>query len=501
MWIGRARQSMCCSSSTCPIRKTAGFASVRPTVLPVLIWSRPLVARGCYDSRYSTALIVLFVMVALVLLVASANVANLLLARSTARAREVAIRLCAGGSRARLIRQFLTESSLLALCGGTLGVAMATWGAEFILALLNATETPVVLDVAPNLRVLAFTFGVSIAVGVAFGLVPALKSTRLDLAAALKAGSQQATRATGSSWRKSLLVTQFAMCATVVIVAAVLAETLVKLRGVERGFDGDDVLLLAIADTPDEARMGLAERLATEVSRLPGVFAAASAASTPVHTAGSQRVVRIPGVESAETRDAWSNVITPGYFDALRIPIIRGRGFDGRDSERGKKVAIVNETLARSYFTGIDPVGRTLLLGADAIEPVEIVGLAGDAPQESLRETPPRMIYTPFAQSDEPPSRFTLAIRTATPASATTAGARGIVREIDPQIVVGYVRTMEQQVNGSLVRERLLAALSSTFAAITVTLALIGLYGVMSYRSGAPCARDRHSCRAGRAAS
>jgi predicted permease len=432
--------------------------------------------------RYSTSLLVLFALVALVLLVSSTNIANLLLARSAARAREVAIRSCAGGTRGRLVRQFLTESLLLAICGGGLGVLIAMWGSQFVLNLLNATEVPVVLDVALNPRVLGFTLAVSIATGLMFGLLPALKATRLDLAPALKTDNLQATSAPAGLLRPALLVVQLAMCAAVVVVASVLAETLVNLRGLDGGFDGDSVMLFAIADVPADRQQVIAAQLAADVLRLPGVVAAASAASTPVHSDGNQRRLRIPGVEDGpEPPGAWTNVITPGFFDTFGVAIVRGRGFDRYDAAAGKKVAVVNQTLARSYYPDVDPIGRTLFLGADSTEPVEIVGVARDVYQQTLREAPPRMIYTPFDQSDEPPSRFTLAIRTAGPARAMAATVRGAIEQVDSQIVVGYVRTMEQQVEGSLVRERLLATLSSTFALVTLALAVIGVYGVMSY--------------------
>jgi macrolide transport system ATP-binding/permease protein len=435
--------------------------------------------------QYSQALWILMGMVGVVLLIASANVANLLLARSAARAKEVAIRLCVGGARWRIVRQFLTESAILAFAGGTLGVLLAMWGTGAILSLFGG-ESPIVLSLSPNARVLGFTLAVSMVTGIAFGMLPALKATAINLTPALKESADRGAARSGWSTGKALVAMQVALCAVVVTVAALFVQTLHNIKRQPTGFERSRVLLFALdnlgngfekKDVPDFAS-GVISRL----REVPGVVSAAASTSTPVHTGGNARVLQIPGTPPpVEDRHAWTNVITPGYFETLGISLVRGRLFTEQDGAGAPSVGILNEAFAREYFGNVDPVGRHVGLGAEPKHLTEIIGIVRDAHQTSLREPPPRMIYTPIAQSDEPPSRFTVSVQTAREPAALAATVRDTVQSIDKDLVIRYLRTMEQQIDNSLVRERVLATLSTGFGLLALILAVVGIYGVMAY--------------------
>jgi predicted permease len=437
-------------------------------------------------QQYSQALWILMGMVGVVLLIASANVANLLFARSAARSREVAIRLCVGGARWRIVRQFLTESLMLAFTGGALGVVLAMWGGGVILSLFSG-ESPIVLTLSPNARVLGFTLMVAIVTGIAFGMLPALKATAIDLTPALKESStDRGTPRLRWSAGKALVALQVALCALVITVAALLVQTLHNIKAQPTGFERSRVLMFALDnlgngfEEPDVARF--AAQVTNRLREVPGVVSAAASTVIPVHTGGNARALQIPGEPPpAENRWAWTNVITPGYFETMGIALARGRLFTERDGAGAPPVGILNEAFARDYFGGADPLGRQIGLGAEPKRLTEIIGIVRDAHKNSLREPPPRMIYTPIAQSDEPPSRFTVSVQTVREPAALASTVRDTVQSIDKDLVIRYLRTMEQQIDNSLVRERLLATLSSSFGLLALILSVIGLYGVMAY--------------------
>jgi predicted permease len=435
--------------------------------------------------QYSQALWVLMAMVGVVLLIASANVANLLLARSAARAREVAIRLCVGGARWRIVRQFLTESVLLAFAAGALGVLIAMWGSGSILALFGG-EDPLVLALAPNRRVLGFTLVVSMATGILFGMLPALKATAIDLTPALKESAQRGHVLSRWGAGKTLVTVQVALCTVVVTIAALFVQTLHNIKTQPTGFERSRVLLFALDNLgngfEEPEVSNFAARVTARLREIPGVVSAAASTSIPVHTGGNARVLQIPGLPPPkEDRHAWTNVITPEYFETLGIALVRGRLFTAQDGAASFRVGILNETFAREYFGDVDPIGRQVGLGVDRPTLVEIVGIVRDAHQTSLREPPPRMIYTPIAQSDEPPSRFTVSVQTVRNPAALAGTVRDAVQSMDRELVIRYLRTMGQQIDNSLVRERVLATLSTSFGALALVLAVVGLYGVMAY--------------------
>jgi predicted permease len=444
---------------------------------------------GVLRRQYEIALKVLMAMVAIVLLIASVNVANLLLVRGAARAKEVAIRLCVGGGRPRLIRQFLTESALLALCGGALGLLFARWGTGAILGLLNVTESPVLLDVSPSPRVLAFTAGVSLLTGLAFGLWPAIRATRLDLTPALKDGAVGII--VGRRWSTShaLVASQVALCVLVLTVAALMVRTLYNLKTLEAGFERGNLLLFTLdtfgTPVPPAQRAELYRQVVEHLQPLPGVRYVSASTSSPVHTSGNSRALVVPpGVtvpDTPEGRGAWATLVTPEYFETLGIDFLRGRGFTAADANPRQKVAVVNATMARFIAGDRDPLGKTFSFRGDPDDLITIVGVVEDTHQMSLREAPPRTVYTPLAYASPAPSQLMIELRTAQQPLAVAGAARDAVRDVSKDVVIRYVRSIDEQIDASLVRERLLAMLSSSFALLALLLSAIGLYGVMSY--------------------
>jgi predicted permease len=441
---------------------------------------------GVLRQRYGQPLTVLMAMVGLILLIASANVANLMLVRGEARAKEVAIRLCVGGGRRRLIRQFLTESVLLAFCGGVLGFFLAQWGTQAIMAFFGTLEAPILLDVEPNARVLAFTAAIAVATGVLFGLLPALKSTRVDLTPALKEGGLATTRPRRWMTGHALAASQLALGVMVIAVAALLARSLYNLRTLDVGFRGDHLLLFTLdsygmpVDGPRRAAMY--DDVLGRLRALPGVTHVSASRSTPIHTSGNARALHMPGTpETMDQRSVWTNMITPGYFETFGIRLLKGRPFTDADVRGGLKVAIINETMAAFYFGDRDPLGQTFAFLSDEKDPVTVVGVVEDTYQMNLREAPPKAVYTPLAQETEAPPWITFQLRTAQDPAALAAPAVAAARAAAKEVVIRYVRTMDDQVNASLVRERLLASLSGSFALLALVLTAVGLYGVMSY--------------------
>jgi predicted permease len=436
-------------------------------------------ARGSDDLRrqYAKPLNVLMAMVGVVLLIACANVANLLLARAGARTKEVAVRLGVGAGRPRLVRQFLTESLVLAFGGGALGLLLTFPATAAILSLFNAGPISVLLDVSPNTTVLAFTTLASIFTGIAFGLVPALRATRVDLTPALKENG--GALAYGRRWTtgKVLVAAQLVLCVTVIAGAGLLVRTLQNLKTLDGGFRKEHVLLFnvdtsAVGFQPAQRATfyaGLLERLRTR----PGVMFASLSRRSPIDFSSELRKVEVPGFpQTKEIQGVSPNIVTPEYFSAFGIGLRRGRLLSGQDQKNTPKVALVSEAMAQHFFGDLDPIGRSVLLGGGSQrESLTIVGVVQNVRQEQLRAaTPPRMLYTSLAQIAEPLQRLTAEIRTRDDPRALTALAASIrdeARTLSKDAVVSYIRTMDDQIDAALIQERVLATLSTAFGACT----------------------------------
>jgi predicted permease len=434
--------------------------------------------------QYDRVLTALMGLVGLFLLIACANVANLMLVRTSARAKEVAIRSSLGATRARLVRQFLTESLLLAAAGGAAGLLLSPCVTTAIVTLFRVGYFPVVLDTEPDLRIVAFTCAVSTFTGLAFGVVAAARGTRIQVAPVLNANSAFTTAGPARlAAGRALAVCQIAICVLLLAATGLLVRSLHNLRTVEAGFNASNVLLFYLDTRGTDSNLldlygGLLERF----EALPGVRAVSFSTASPLSNDREERGLLVPGKALPDgLTSAVTNRVTTGYFDTLAITILRGRGFTPQDTNRSPRVAVVTEAFARAFFGNDDPIGRTLAFRSMPDALVTVVGVVRDTRHQALRDPAPRMIYLPLAQADEPPSLLTAAIATRQAPRTLEAALRENTSRHSSDLVVSYVRTMEEQIDASLVRERVLAALSSGFGLLALVLACVGLYGVVSH--------------------
>jgi predicted permease len=439
-------------------------------------------------SDFGRPILVLMGVVALVLLVACANLANLLLARSQARAKEFAVRLSIGASRARLIRQLLVESLLLAAAGGgVVGVALSLWINSTLLAFMNTGRSAsTALHVAPDGRVLAFSILLSFATAILFGLVPASQATRPDLLPGLKQESAAKGPASRVLLRRSLVVVQIALSLVIVFGAGLLTRTLRTMTTTDLGFQPDRVIALQVdpaANGHSSAEVTtILDQILQRAQALPGVQAASLASNTPNGSMEITSVIEVPGYTAKDAKSAGAvfNFISPHYFETLGQSLLRGRFFDERDNKNSPRVAIVNQKFVRHYFAGQDPVGRKFRQGGGDIE---IAGVVTDARDHGVREGPKDTVYMPEKQGRT--SGLTLLVRTAVQAGNDTQriipSLLGIVQDIDRRMPVYSVHTLDMDVEAGLTTERILGYLSTLFAALATLLAGIGLYGVLAY--------------------
>jgi predicted permease len=448
------------------------------------------VARGLSQLRLqmSLPLEILMTVVALVLLIACANIANLLLARGAARAREIAVRMALGASRSRIITQLLTESSLLAIAGAVLGVALA-WkaGALLLLRLASTSSGPFAVDAAPDRRVLLFTLLTTLATALLFGLAPALRATRPSLAPSLKEGRGLASASARHRLGRSLIVAQIALSLVLLAGAGLFLRSLIELSRVNTGFDRRNVLTFYLdeyaAGLGQDARLNqLQQTIEDRVQALPGVRAASFSMFTFNQGEWSDdlTVEGVPRTE-ANSQDVLYNVIGTEFFDTFGLPLIAGRVFNANDREHSAAVAIVNETLARRFFPTGSALGHRFGLGNDPAHAAdfEIVGVVKDAKYVSLSESPEMAAYFPWQQHIQYFSNFSVRY-TGSPA-VITAEVRDAVSQVNRAVIVSNVATLSQQVDASIGNQQLIAQLSALFSLLATFLVCIGLYGLMSY--------------------
>jgi len=419
-------------------------------------------------SEFGQPIVALMAVVGLVLLAACANLANLLLARSQAREKEFMVRLSLGASRARLIRQLLVESLVLALAGGAAGVALSVWISQTLIAFLNSARSSVyALHIAPDMPVLGFAILLSLATAILFGWAPAWQSTRPNapLGRVLM--------------RRCLVVFQIALSVVIIFAAGLLTRTLRSLTTLDLGFQPDRIIALvadpaASGHSADEAS-AIFDEMLKRTRELPGVKAASLAANPPLGPSSFSTSIRVPGL-------TWEPVVlfdfvSPHYFETLGQPLLRGRDFNERDNEKAVRVSIVNEKFVRHYFSGVNPVGRKFQEG-QARDDIEIVGVAGDAREGSPRHDVYETVYLPQKQGRT--SGLTLLARTDDP-RAVIPSLIGIVHRIDGHMPIYSVHTLQIDLQAGFSSERILGFLSTLFAALATLLAGIGLYGVLAY--------------------
>src|SRR5262249_45966327 len=441
------------------------------------------------------AIAILTAVAALVLLIACANVAGLLLARATSRRREIAVRLALGAGRTRLIRQLLTETMVLAALGGAVGLVFAYWAAGWFSAIIPDVGYPVQFDLHLDGKVLMFAMSATVATAVLSGLVPSLQASKLNLIAAVKEDG----RAAGASSHKSLLrggliSAQVALSVISLIVAGLLIRTIVRPRSANAGFDPDNVLLASVDlfSQGYEKNKGLnfLHRLDDRLRTTPGIQSITFADRLPLRLLGSSSTdFTLEGYSprQGEEVNIRYNVVGPGYFNTLRIPLLQGRGFDERDDDRSRPVVVINETLVRRYFPGQDPVGKYLISGLEYASNTtgtsgvkrEIIGVIKDVKEFTLTEAPEPYIYFPVYQFYRASMTF-IARTTADPWTAI-APIRDEVRLLDSSLPVFHVTTLAQQTGISLIGQSIAAKFLLVFGGLALVLAGVGLYGVMAY--------------------
>ena len=454
--------------------------------------TKPLIfvpaGKGVSDLReqFWDPLLILLAIVGLLLLIACANVANLLLARGAGRRKEIAIRLAVGGSRFLLVRQLIAESLVLSFAGGCIGILFAWWTGGALLGLLaNSADLP--LSAAPDLRVFAFTFGLSLLTGLLFGLTPAWQATSPQLVLTLKDHAGNVSAGGGHvRLRKALVVTQVTLSLLMLIAAALFARSLHNLKNVDLGFRRERLLSFAVDPS-------LAGYKAERIRRFAAEVQARTAATSRVQSAAVGVVSVLTGDESVSTividghqprededMNPWFDTVSPGYFQTMGIPLLAGRDFTVGDRVGAPLVAVVNDVFANYYFKSENPIGHRFGIGHRTKADIEIVGVVRGAKYSKVDQKIPREVYLSFAQDPNPNSLVVYA-RTAGDPKTVFAALRREVGGLDPSLPITSLRTMEDQIDESLSAQRAMAALSAFFGILATLLAAVGLYGVMAY--------------------
>jgi predicted permease len=450
-------------------------------------------SQGEMNSRqfYKRPLKLLFGVVALVLVIACANVANLLLARASSRRREIAVRLALGASRGRLIRQLLTESLLLAFISGAVGVLFALWIKDGLLAVSEWDGIGSTLSPRLDLRVLGFTFGLSLLTGIIFGLMPALRATRLDLTPALKDSGKSSSASSRSFLSSSLVVAQVSISLLLLIGAGLLVRTLINLQRVEPGFNTNNLMLFRVSPNligyKDERLANLYQQMFQHLEAIPNVRSVTFSRVSLLSQASSDRSLFFPTTAAQpdgtikQSGTVYLHQVRENFLEAMEIPLLVGRSLSTTDDARAQKVAVVNQAFARKHFPNTNPIGQRFGFDPTKTSDVEIVGIARDAKYARQRDDTPPTAYLPWKQELSSIGAMTFEVRTNGDPESVVPAIREAVRQVDSNLPLNDFKTQTEQAGETLAMERLFAKLLSLFGLLAQQLAAIGLYGVVAY--------------------
>jgi predicted permease len=438
-------------------------------------------------AHYSKPLQTLMVIVAMVLLIACANIGGLLLSRGAARKAEVSLRMALGATRVRIIRQFLTESLILAALGGVCGILVSFWGVSLLVKLVAKT-TP--LDTAPDLKVLLFTIGVSLISGVLFGLTPAVRASKTDLASAMKLKNRQGGGRLRLNFSSALVVMQIGLSMVLLTGAGLFLRSLLLLQNEQVGFEKSNVLLMRIdprlAGYKTTELSALYTQLLERVSSLAGIRSVSLATYSPMSGSNRSSTLAIPGYvpQPNEDMDVQDMLIGPNYADTLKLPLLQGREITQRDTPSSQKVAVISKTFADRFFKNQNPLGRLITFGdpAKKDELIEVVGVMGDMKWEDARDTPLATVFRPILQVQEGGAYTArLQIRTDANPSDLAQSVRQAIAQVDNRMPISEVTTLSEQFRQTLNQDRLVTQLVSFFGGLALLLACIGLYGMMAH--------------------
>ena len=446
-------------------------------------------------AQFGQPLVILLAVAGLVLLIASANLASLMLARAASRSKEISVRKALGASRARLVQQLLTECLMLSFAGALLGILVARWGTALLVRQISTADNTVFLDLSPDIRILVFTACIAVATAVLFGILPALRFSRVPLVAAMKGIEAPETvhrtwfRARSGSW---IVASQVALSLVLLMVAGLFLRSLTNLVTLDLGFDRNNVLLMTAilkpSTVPPDKRLAVYQEIEARLRSLPGVVSVGSTQRTPVTQGGWSQPVEVgrAGAPARDEKDVWFQAVSPGYFGTLRTALLAGRDFNWHDDKTSVLVAIVNQSFVNEFFPSADPVGQSFRRIEGPVKPattIQIVGVVKDSKYSSLHEAPFPQAFFPIAQVPdrvEADAEEIYAARTAPPPSAMIAAAQNAVAGVNKGISLSF-HSLAEHVDDSIVQERLLAVLSGFFGVLALFLAMIGLYGTLAY--------------------
>ena len=437
---------------------------------------------------YRVPLLLLLGIVGLVLLIACVNVANLMLARASARNKEIAVRLAIGAGRTRLLRQLLTESILLAFLGGIAGSLLSIWGVRMLVRMFDTTAS---LPLQPDLRVLGFTMGICLLTGILFGLAPALRALRVRVTSTLKSSVSSTTGGGHFAWGKVLVTAQVALSLLVLFAAGLLVRSLQKLMAQDFGYDRDRLVIARTDPTAagyDRQKVKLlAEQLTAHIASAPGVRSVTYSKNGLFAGSESGDAIIVPGFSASKDEDhvAREDYVGPGYFAAVGIPILAGRGIEPQDTATSTRVAVVNESMVKHFFHDQNPIGRQFTLDDPdwKNKPFTVVGISRNAKDHGrgLREEVPPRFYQAFQQNTDVPGDLAIMIAVNGSASAAITNILSEIKATDPRLQVKFIKTLDALVIGAAGDQIAMAKLSAFFAGLALLLACVGLYGLMSY--------------------